>query len=47
MQLRPIKILVDALKQLGADISYENNNIYSYPILFNLENTNNISLNFN
>jgi 3-phosphoshikimate 1-carboxyvinyltransferase len=25
MQLRPIKILVDALKQLGADISYENN----------------------
>ncbi len=25
MQLRPIKILVDALQQLGADISYENN----------------------
>ena len=24
MQLRPIKILVDALQQLGADISYEN-----------------------
>lgn len=37
------------LKKLyqNKDISYENNNIYSYPILFNLENTNNISLNFN